>query len=318
MKNPAALAVILVSLAACGGGGGAAPAAPAASLKITANNAAIASAAAYEAATQSVGLGDLVGTSGLLAAAPVDSASVAARQFSKIGRNTLFSVPVGPETQSCAQSGTLTISGNISNPLTLSQGDSFSVVADRCDDGLGNVIHGALGFTVDQFSGDLFTGLYNLQMTMNLTDFQVTTPGDAVTSNGAATVLLDTSTAGFVSATVSGSSLTTDSNLASISMTNFESTQTVDTRIAPAPYTWAASGTLDTTRLSGIVSYSTPATFEGSGADYPGIGELLVRGDNSTARLVALNNVDVRIEIDSNADGEVDETIVTTWAEFSD
>jgi len=57
--------------------------------------------------------------------------------------------------------------------------------------------------------------------------------------------------------------------------------------------------------------------FAGLGANYPYTGEFLVVGENSSLRLVADNDVDVHIDIDSDGDTVVDETIVTTWAELA-
>ncbi|MDJ0699017.1 MAG: hypothetical protein QNJ07_04105 [Woeseiaceae bacterium] len=318
MKRLALPALLSLSIAACGGGGGdSIPPAPAASLKINSSNAVLASEAAYAAANQSAGIGDLAGSSGLVASTPGGSAAIAAGQFSKIGRAVTYNVPFGPEEQPCAMDGTITISGNLQNPFSLTENDYFTVVADRCDDGLGTVIHGTLDFTVVSFSGDLLGGLYELGMTLAMTDFQVTTADDALTSNGSATVTINTLNSPFVTAEVRGNSLTTDSNSGSETLSGFMSSQTLDAGQVPSPYTWTASGTLDTTALAGVVSYSTPVTFEGFDTDYPGTGELLLRGDGSTARLIAENSTDVTIEIDSDGDGEVDDTINTTWAELS-
>ena len=78
----------------------------------------------------------------------------------------------------------------------------------------------------------------------------------------------------------------------------------------------SASGTLDSSQLPGAVTYSTPVTFEGFDDDYPGTGEFLVEGENSAAKLVALNNVDVQILIDADGNGEFETEILTTWAEL--
>ena len=59
--------------------------------------------------------------------------------------------------------------------------------------------------------------------------------------------------------------------------------------------------------------YATPVTFEGFDNGYPHTGELLITGDSSSARLIALDDVNVRIEIDGDGDGAVDDTIDTTW-----
>ena len=74
-----------------------------------------------------------------------------------------------------------------------------------------------------------------------------------------------------------------------------------------------SSGTLDSSQLAGIVDYSTEIMFQGFDNDYPGIGELLVTGGTSSARLIALDNVNVRIEIDNNDDGTIDDVVDTTW-----
>ena len=76
-------------------------------------------------------------------------------------------------------------------------------------------------------------------------------------------------------------------------------------------------GTLDTTALSGSIDYDTPVTFEGDNFGNPHTGELLVTGDNSSARLIAIDSTDVRIEIDSDGDGDIDETLFLTWEELA-
>jgi len=40
--------------------------------------------------------------------------------------------------------------------------------------------------------------------------------------------------------------------------------------------------------------------FEGFDADYPRTGEILVSGASSSVRLIAVDNINVRIEIDTN------------------
>ncbi len=78
-----------------------------------------------------------------------------------------------------------------------------------------------------------------------------------------------------------------------------------------------SNGTLVTTRYTGSIQYSTPVMFAGIGSNYPHTGEFFVVGANSSVRLVADNDVDVHIDIDSNGDNVIDQTIVTTWAELT-
>jgi hypothetical protein len=75
-----------------------------------------------------------------------------------------------------------------------------------------------------------------------------------------------------------------------------------------------SSGTLDSSVLAGVINYSTPVTFQGFDFDYPSSGEFLVTSGTSSLRLIALDSVNVRIEI--NNDGVI-EIIDTTWAAFA-
>ena len=77
-----------------------------------------------------------------------------------------------------------------------------------------------------------------------------------------------------------------------------------------------ASGTLESSQLPGDVVYSTETTFQGNEGEYPSTGVLLITGDNSSARLVAVDATNVRIDIDNDGDGTLDETIDLTWAEL--
>lgn len=77
-------------------------------------------------------------------------------------------------------------------------------------------------------------------------------------------------------------------------------------------------GTLDSSQLGGVVEYSMPVVFQGFDSDYPSSGQLLVTGaGGATVRLIAVDNVNVRIEIDADGVAPVDETIGTTWVAFT-
>lgn len=291
---------------------------PPSGVSLTPANAAVASNSAYAAANQSADLVGLLGSSGLVAS---DSGGLNKVQaaLSSTGSltNILQKIPFGPDTFPCQVAGTVTISGDLANPLTLTAGDTINVVSANCDDGLGEVVDGTLAFTVDSFAGDLLAGAYELTMSMLLSNFQVTTAGDVLTSNGDVAATLDTFAAPLVSAAVSGASLTIDSNSGSETLSNYSSAQTVDAGLQPSPYTLDSSGMLDSSALSGTVTYSTPVTFQGFDTNFPNSGELLISGDNSSARLIAVDDVNVRIEIDTDGNGTVDETIDTTWADLT-
>ena len=73
-------------------------------------------------------------------------------------------------------------------------------------------------------------------------------------------------------------------------------------------------GTITSTQFDGEVTYETPVAFVALGDAYPHVGELLVTGaNNATVRLIAVDEVNVRIEADYDGNGTIDETIDTTW-----
>ncbi len=315
-------------ISACGGGGGSAPAvSPDPSLEITSNNAAQVAKIAYEAALESQQLSDAGGGGFFIGSAQniVSKIDGNLAASAKTG-NSFSQVPIPEETVPCAVSGSKTISGEISDPITptLTAGDFFQTEYTACDEGLSEVTDGIVRIDIDAFSGDMLSELFSMTMTLTLTSFQVsmfegqsTTPIDVFTSNGGATLSVDTTNLPFVSSIINGDSLVVDSNASSESLTDFASAFTVDGNLFPSPYTASASGTLDSTQLAGIIRYSNLIRFEGLGSDYPGSGEFLVEGLGSSLLLVADSNVDVRILIDLGADGTIDETINTTWAELA-
>lgn len=320
LKNSMIL-ISAVTVAACGGGGGGAeltPTPPAASapLVITAANGQSATFAAWESAQGSAGLSDLLSNSGFVSTGGQLKPTI---EPTTDLVNVVNKIPFGPTTLPCQISGSITVSGDLADPITptLTEGDVINVDADNCDDGLGEVLDGQLGFSVDAFEGDLLSGLYNLTMSMTMNSLSVTAAGETLTSSGDATVMLNTLSAPSVSAQVSGSSLTTQNGAVTETLSNFLSAQSVDPGQMPAPYTLSSAGGLDSSRLSGSVEFSTPVTFSGFDNGYPQTGELLVTGASSSARLIALDAVNVRVEIDSDGDGTVDDVIDTTWAELT-
>lgn len=316
----AAVLCATLLIAACGGSGSGLDTTETSSdaLSISANNAPAAAKASYNAALGSGDLADLGGSIGISASVRGDFSKAApGAQASGFLADVMQKIPFGPDVFPCAVSGTVTISGNIESPLTLTAGDNFTVVSTACDDGLGEVVDGSLQFTVRDFSGDVLTGLYVVSMDTSVENLQIATADDTISSRGDALVTLDTMAATLVMASVSGNQITHESNTSSETLSNYSSTQTLDTAANQPLYTMTAQGTLDTTRLSGSVRYTTPLMFEGFGQNYPHTGELLISGDESSARLIAVDDINVRIDVDSNGDGTIDETIDTTWVDLT-
>jgi hypothetical protein len=282
-------------------------------LGLTSGNVLTAASVSYLAAFDSGDLANVGGSIGASATAPGSAAPTANTQLSGFLVNALQQIPFGPDEFPCVVSGSVTISGDIADPLTLTVGDTFSIEATACDDGIGEVVDGLISMTVTDFSGDFLLGTYLLGMNAFLDGLQVTTATDVISSTGDASIALDTTATPFVSASVSGSSMAASSNASTETLTNYATEQSVDAGIAPAPYTLTSRGTVNSSQLADLVSYSTPVQFQGDGVDYPYTGELLLTGGNSSARLIAVDNVNVRVELDSDGDGIVDVTVDTTW-----
>ncbi|MDH5619036.1 MAG: hypothetical protein OEZ11_10375 [Gammaproteobacteria bacterium] len=318
--NPARLSLLCISvlIAACGSGSDRLGNRPSTTtFAITPANAATATRVAWEAALASADFGN-VGSGMVISTSSPGDFSKPGLATSLAGKliNPVQMDPLGPVVRSCFVRGIVTTTGDVADVTlaTLSTGDTFRDVYEFCDDGFGEVIDGTVDVAVREFTGDLDTGLYMLSLDVVLTDLQVATGTDTVVSNGDTTVTLDSMQSPFLRAGASGTSMTVDSNASSETLSDFTTSQTIDAGVQTLPFTLAAAGTLDSTQLAGVVRYSTPVTFAGEGFDFPSSGTFLVMGENSSARLTAVDNINVMIEIDGNGDGVVDATINTTWA----
>lgn len=320
-------------IAACGGDGVGLPDSggnnntPSAGLSINSSNGFQVTQAAYQSAMSTGGIASTAGGVGPTGGAGGGFAKPSASQyFTGSLAGMLQKVPVGPTVLDCIAGGTVTVTMDLADPTalllegTLTATDTIQNVYAACDEGLGEVIDGTVDAIVVAFSGNILSNAYDITMTMDLIDFQVTTAEDVVTTNGDGTAVLSSLAAPYVEASISGAMMTTDTNSSTETLTNYSSAQSIDGGLIPAPYALTATGTLDSSQLDGSITYSTPVMLEGEDANYPTSGEFLIAGDGSSARLIAqANGIDVVIEIYSNVSGTgtPDDTILTTWAELA-
>jgi hypothetical protein len=317
---------IALLLSACSGSSYDTPPAPptggGTSLSIDSSNAKPAIRIAYGATAQSVDTGGLVDESGV-ASTPDGGFSKATASDTASGILVRFMQkdPFGPFIEDCISRGTMTMNLDV-NPLTfvvgeLSIGDKIFVDYADCDNGLGETLNGSMEFTVADFSGDLALGLYRLEMDVLLIELAVTTATDTVTSDGDATVVVDTTGNPMVLLSISGNSLVAVSAASTETVTSFLTTQTVDTSVIPEPYTLDSSGTVNSSQLAGVIDFETLTTFQGMGAAYPYAGVLLVTGNGSAVKLIALSDSTVRIETDPEGDGIFVLLEETTWDDIA-
>ena len=293
---------------------------PSAAMTIDAGNGLQVAQVAYQSAAGSGDFADLAGDTGLTGNAGGNLFKPSTNSPGLF--DNLMQIAVGPLELACNVSGTATITADLGDPTgqTLTAGDTITTTFDACNDGIGEVLDGTLEAEILMITGDVLSGIYEMTMRMDLTNFQSTTATDVLLANGDATATINTLETPYVEASVSGSSMLSDTNGSTETLTNYSSAQTVDTGVIPSPYTLVTSGTLDSSQLTGSVTYSTPVRFEGADANYPNVGEMLIVGDSSSARLIAqANGVDVVIQIFSNTTGTgtPDSTINTTWTELA-
>lgn len=315
--------ISILGLSACGGDSNQAPQdMPAASLTVfNSANVGTVTKASYSAVTQSSEFG---GVTGFFVANRSDGGVAANGGFaaaSKLSQGVLAgtvvsNVPIEPTTQMCAQSGSVTVWGEIADPLTFSAGDVINVDSDNCDDGTGEVVDGLIEMTIASFSGDILTSQFLLGIDLNITDFSVSFEGRTETANGDIGATIDTRNAPAIEGSVFGDRFTVVGTEGTESLSDFSTIYT-ESGVDPFAWTHDAMGTVSSGDFTGAVRYDTPVIFVGEGANYPSEGELLMTGaDNATLRLIALDAVNVQIDADYDGDGTIDESLFMTWDEL--
>lgn len=268
-----------------------------------------------DAALQSGGLGDITDFVGLTVAGTNNASKLGvAKVLKPAGRNVWSQIPVGPETTPCIEDGTVTVSGDIASPLTVTAGDFLDYVWATCDDGLGQVINGQIGMTFTDFEGDLLAGRILLGVSLIVANFRVTEDSQLTRTDGDLTLTIDSRTQPNTIITSTGSSLDIGNNISNESLSNFSSIITENTAVFPSNFTTDVTGTVSSTRFNGSVNYDTPVPFQSTGNGFPYTGEFLIVGaNNARIRIIAISATSVRITADFNGDGAVDSTTDTTW-----
>jgi hypothetical protein len=301
LRNPSAF-FFLALLSACGGGTGPAP--QMAQVEISAATAPAVAAAVLDAAIENGELQDLAN----LAALSGGATSALATD------PNMAMVVVSAENQPCAVDGSADFTYDIDDPTQIGFGDSITANFVDCDDGNGVILNGGFGFTITEISGDLSGTQFMFGFSTVLESFSMTKPGEMVEMSGTVGFFVDTLTPPLTVIGSSGSVLHITDGGVSTSLFDFVNRVTLD-ESAPS-VTVQASGQAASSEFDGVATFDTTVPFQILGADqYPSSGELLVEGANDVdMMLIALNNTDVDIVLDLDANGSFETTIHTTWA----
>jgi hypothetical protein len=219
-------------------------------------------------------------------------------------------------TDTCTVSGTVTVSGDPANdPVTLAERDVFDLVFDACDDGDGYTLGGSFSLLLSQLEGDPRTDVFRLSYYLQNMDLTVASGVDSYTAEKNFSIEWDSfafpvivlknvtlrtlsSQADVYSWFYGGQSLTVNAD-SSISTTLGE----------------ARNSLMESAFLGGYISYETIVPLQAPDGQVPESGEILVSGGgNGTIHIVIESSTSVRLDIDADGDGIVDDSQYTTWA----
>lgn len=279
-------------------------------LNITADNGSEVASAVVIATGLSFDIGDITG--GNVSASPNNIHSP-----SKGAVDLLKSLPAGIQQalENCASSGTVDVTITQANVNTVTVGDRIVAVFVDCDDGLGYVISGTVDMTIVAVQGDILTEVFLLGMEVLMTDIVVTEGASVMTAEGDFTLTLDSLDFPAVRTSLAGENLQLGSNGEEVSLTTFDHALQLDLGVSPEALVATVSGSLSSSTLDGSVDYETTVAIEAVGDDDPHVGEILITGaEDSSVRIVIIDNSHIRLEIDENGDGTIDEFVDTNWA----
>ncbi len=305
----------IVIVAGCGGGGGGGDNLPAEATITPQNAQEIAGDVVI--GVLDVGALAVLGGSGLIGA---DQGAPAMSKLTPImaakGVELLMAAPFGPEIVDCDVSGTVTLSGNLASPDTLTPGDTITARFTDCDDGEGEVINGTMTMTVTSFQGDLFAGLMAVGLDMGFRNLTITEGNEVYTADGDLDMQMDTRAYPLSTYGITSSSLTVSEGPDTLALQNFSLSAETDETAQPLAYTLESSGRVALPG-QGTVSYGSVQPFTGFGDSEPDAGVMYIEGATSTSITVTvLSNIQVQLEMDYDGNGTIDETRTVSWDEL--
>ena len=212
-------------------------------------------------------------------------------------------------------SGTMSGSFNdADNDLTLSTGDSISMTANSCT--FGDVtMNGRLSISHVVVSGDEFAPPYSMQFTVQATNFSVSSGGEVVVLNGGGTIGESSNDGISFTSTFTGKGVQLVAGDDDLTLTNYNVQHTENQ--ATGEYSISFNGTISSSNLGGSITVTTDVALSGVGAFDADAGQITCVGAGKTSvTLIAVDSLNVRLEVDENGDGTVDQTFSAAWGDL--
>jgi len=275
-------------LASCGGGGGPSE------MTITAQNAEAAAAAGVGAVTMVEGMSEMVD-----------------------GMSDIFEPTA--QVMPC-DSGNVMLNVYDLGAAGLSTGDYASLDFNACRIDLGEgalTFNGGLYLRAEDISGDPMSGPFTREFYGSFNALTATIFGAVVVVDGGITASLsspDDGTTLVLDVTCPDFSAFAQAGDAAFSgsLSSYHSRREMNQ--STGAYSVEFEGTIYATGL-GSAHFETTVPFTGTGEDHPSAGTFVATGAmGATVTLIALDNINVQILVDADADGINETTINTTWA----
>jgi hypothetical protein len=316
------LGLMAVGITGCGGGGGGSSSS-APTLVITVGNAQAVATGVIQSVDATFQLGSATGgqaTPAAAGAAPVSRAAAVRRVLTRLTRSSIQSLgvqpldAVGPDTEPCDVSGTITLSGNLAVPGTLTTGDRITASFDHCQDNEPFQLDGGLNLLVQDIQGDLLSDVYLLAVDLTIPNLNINDGTGNYAAKGDCTLTLDSLDFPSTRSRIAGGRLDLRSSQETYTLTDFNHSLDLDAAVPPGVYATDVLGVLASDVLGGRVKYTTITPALALGDSDPYAGEILVTGaDNTTVSIVIVNDTSVRLDIDVDGNGSIDATQNTTW-----
>lgn len=328
MRNSAIVLALSSALVACGGGGGGG--APAASGQVVVNPKATLNATNYVAVAQeSLSSSSYLADAGSLATgAETSNTDVLVRfgeaQAAQVSNWFAQAAPLATgatvvTTQACASGGSLTVTKTDLNGNNQADvGDSVSLVASNCVF-QGSTLNGGLSLTLNSINGNTSAPPFAAAFTMTFSNLSARSATATSTGNGTLVLALNVKSSTDQSFSLTASKFTTAATYGSATYNRSIEGYTVNMGLTASTSTTSATGTLTSSAFdSKFVTIDTPVPFVRQlSQPRPASGQATVTGANgATVRLTALSSTQVRIELDADANGTYETSVIKLWSEL--